>query len=222
MMYEFGLFGKFKNDILHAVFTRHADMKNLPREYAGGEPVRFYKQLHGANAYVITERIHRNIAREGLKGDALITGLHGVPLLIRIADCAGILIYDPRKKIIANIHAGWRGLAGGVIASCVDRMRAEFSCDPRNMFAAISPMLGPCCAKFSDPKNELPSFMQKYILEGNKVDLWAAAEDQLRDCGIKTRNIENARICTSCNISEFFSYRREGGAGRFGTMIMLK
>lgn len=225
--YEFDLFDEFADTVKHAVFTRHTDFSDASSIQTVLEtktsPASFSKQLHGTHAWIITENNLNNLATHNSEGDILITQLQGIPLLIRIADCASILIFDPVKSVIANVHAGWRGLAARVVREAVRILTQRFDCQPKNLLAGISPMLGPCCSRFTDPAKELPKFLHGYIGEENKVNLWAIVEAHLRECGIPSANIENARVCTACNPEEFFSYRGEGqSAGRFATVLMLR
>ena len=113
-------------------------------------------------------------------------------------------------------------------------MVEEFDCEAKDILAGVSPSLGPCCAEFSNPFEELPSEMRRYIEAagdgtGGHVDLWQCAVDQLMGAGVAQDHIELAGICTSCNTDEFFSYRagrRQSGAGkpmtgRMAGVIML-
>lgn len=218
--YEFELFQEFRGGLRHAVFTRHSPIdrtdgiQNILETNA--QPLSFKNQLHGTkivNVIPTKARIY--------EGDVFITEFSNLPLMIRIADCASILIFDPVKKVIANIHAGWRGLAKRAIHKTIEKLSAHYGSQREDLIACISPMIGPCCCRFSNPYKELPRFMHKYIGEENMVDLWAAAEGHLRECGVLPEHIENPRMCTSCHPEDFFSYRREGDIGRFATAIML-
>lgn len=210
----FNLFTPYKNEVDAAVFTRNVDIFNTGLANA----IQFDDQKHGEQ--VIT--IQKGEIERPLYGDALITKLTNTPLIIRIADCASIVMYDKKQYAIANIHAGWRGLARRIIRETIQEMGRRFHTDPTDLVAAISPMLGPCCARFSDPQRELPKHMHRYILEENMVDLWGATEGQLKECGVPKEQIENRRLCTFCNPHLFHSYRRDKeNAGRFGTAIWL-
>ena len=109
-------------------------------------------------------------------------------------------------------------------------MAAEFGCEAKNLLVAISPSLGPCCAEFSKPYEELPEFMHKYIAgggngdlpRGSRVDLWQCSLDQLTACGVLPQNINNDRRCTVCENDKFFSYRAENGkTGRMAGVITM-
>lgn len=222
--YEFELFQKFRGGLRHAVFTRHSDISSpliIQKIFkTDAYPIAFKNQLHG------TKIVNVIPAKASIyEGDAFITKFSNLTLVIRIADCASIILYDPKKRIIANIHAGWRGLAQKIIHKTIDRMGKRFGTKSKNLLAAISPMIGPCCCRFSDPYKELPRFMHQYIAEENMVDLWATVESHLHECGVLPKHIENPRVCTSCHPEDFFSFRREGSCrnkmGRFATAIML-
>lgn len=221
--YEFSVFQKFRKrgGLRHAVFTRRTDIDNpsLIQNilHTKAHPISFSNQLHGTQEWVIKKR-----PADIREGDILVSALKNAPLVIRIADCGSIQLFDPKRNVIANIHAGWRGLAEKIIERAVHIMAEQFDSKSRDIVAGISPMLGPCCSYFSDPKNELPTFLHSYISENNTVNLWAIAEDQLRACGVRKENIENPCMCTFCNPQEFHSYRRDKKlAGRFATAIML-
>jgi YfiH family protein len=80
-----------------------------------------------------------------LPGDALVTNQLGLLAAVQVADCLPILLADPRKRVVAAVHAGWRGTAQRVVEKTVGRMRQEFGSDPRTMLAAIGPGIHSCC-----------------------------------------------------------------------------
>lgn len=153
--------------------------------------------------------------------DGFITNTRDLPLMVRFADCQGVLMFDPVKQVTSAVHCGWRGNVKNIIGKAVKQMTDEFGCNPADILVGVSPSLGPCCAEFSDPRTELPEFMQKYVT-GRHVDLWQCSFDQLVDAGILSEHIEIARRCTVCENDKFFSYR--GGqkrTGHMGGVIML-
>ncbi|MDZ4209879.1 MAG: peptidoglycan editing factor PgeF [Candidatus Curtissbacteria bacterium] len=153
--------------------------------------------------------------------DGFMTDVKGVPLMVRFADCQGVLMFDPLKKVIAAVHSGWKGNVQNIIGKTVLKMVAEFGCEPSSLLVGISPSLGPCCAEFSDPYNELPKFMHQYVKDG-RVDLWQCSLDQLYEAGVSAEKIELSGRCTVCENDKFFSYR--GGkkiTGHMGGLVML-
>jgi polyphenol oxidase len=153
--------------------------------------------------------------------DGFITQEVGIPLVVRFADCQGVLIYDPVKRVIAAVHSGWRGNAQNIIGKTIDRMKKEFNCDPINILIGISQSLGPCCGDFTDPLNELPSEMHKHV-NGKKVDLWACSKEQVLNCGIPETNLEILERCTLCENDKFFSFRADKGiTGHMAAVIQM-
>lgn len=213
-MLQFKNLLQFGDRVRHCVLTRHEKLTDA-QKILGAKipPIQFESQLHGADSVIVkSEKLSKN-------ADALITNKPGLPILIRTADCASVMLFDPTKNVIANIHAGWRGTAQKIIHSVTQKMHEAFGCKASDLVAAISPSIGPCCAVFTNPHSELPKFLHTYITEENTFNLWAAIEGQLRECGVK--NIENPRICTMCNPEDFYSYRRGDKDRRSGTAIML-
>ena len=80
-----------------------------------------------------------------LAGDAAITNRPGLLLAVQVADCLPILLVDPERRVVAAVHAGWRGTLARLAAKTVGRMRQEFGCQPKKMLAAIGPGIHRCC-----------------------------------------------------------------------------
>lgn len=78
-------------------------------------------------------------------GDALITDSPGLLLAVQVADCLPILLADPERRVVAAIHAGWRGTAQRITEKTVGRMQLEFGCEPRRLRVAIGPGIHACC-----------------------------------------------------------------------------
>lgn len=160
-------------------------------------------------------------AEQKLVGDALITNAPGKFLVVQVADCQSILLYDPAMQVVSNIHSGWRGSINNIIGSTVQVMTAYFGCTSSDIIAGIGPSLGPCCAEFINYKKEIPEKYWQYRGADNHFDFWSASLDQLRQTGVLLGNIHLSRICTKCNTDHFFSFRKEGATGRFATLIGL-
>jgi purine-nucleoside/S-methyl-5'-thioadenosine phosphorylase / adenosine deaminase len=144
------------------------------------------------------------------EGDALITDQAGVAVSVRTADCFPILLADPRRRVVAAVHAGWRGTAAGVAAATLEKMRAEFGSEPGDAYAAIGPGIGACCYEVGSEVARLFGF------DGAaRVDLAAANRQQLIAAGVPGAQIETPGACTRCDARQFHSYRRDGQrAGR--------
>ncbi len=194
------------------------------RLLGGGEPV-FLNQVHGCDVAVIKGRDNglSGIATDkALAGDAVITDIPGLNLVIQLADCQAVLMYDPIRGVVANVHSGWRGSIQNIIGATINIMERKFCTTPGDIIAGIGPSLGPCCAEFVNYRSELPESFWKYSDASNHFNFWAASSDQLCDAGVLKENIRTANICTRCNSDLFFSYRRAKITGRFAAAIGLK
>jgi YfiH family protein len=175
------------------------------------------KQIHGDRVKVVGD-----VANDIEYGeyDALVTNSPSVGLMIQQADCQAVMLHDPVKNIVANIHSGWRGSVQNIIGKTISKMQDVYDSDPRNIRAAISPSLGPCCAEFTNYSSELPKSFHKFHVGDQRFDFWAISRAQLCEAGLLPENIEVAGICTACD-TNYFSYRREGRTGRFASVIAL-
>lgn len=149
-------------------------------------------------------------------GDGLITDKK-IYLGVYTADCLPILFFDAEKKIIAAIHAGWRGLLNGIILNTVELMTKTGS-DKRRIIIAIGPHIRKCCYEISNDLSD--RFFTKYKYFNKKArsktkhstheffSLTTVAVSQLKYASIPSENIDALDICTSCN-TKFYSYRRD-------------
>jgi len=156
------------------------------------------------------------------EADAIVTDIPGKLLVIQVADCQSVLIYDPVQKVAANVHSGWRGSINNIIGSTLKVMENSFGCRTRDIVAGIGPSLGPCCAEFVNYKNEIPELFWKYKNDNNYFDFWSISRDQLCEAGVLPENVDLSQMCTKCDLKRFFSYRGEGITGRFAALIGLE
>ena len=156
------------------------------------------------------------------EADAIVTDIPGKLLVIQVADCQSVLIYDPVQKVAANVHSGWRGSINNIIGCTLKVMENSFGCRSRDIVAGIGPSLGPCCAEFVNYKNEIPEPFWKYKNDNNYFDFWSISRDQLCEAGVLLENVVLSQMCTKCDLERFFSYRGEGITGRFAALIGLK
>jgi polyphenol oxidase len=163
--------------------------------------------------------------------DGLITNLEKVCLNVLVADCVPILLYDPVERVIAALHAGWKGTLKRIASHGVEMMIQQYGCKAGNILAGLGPSNGPCCYEVGDDvrRETLLAFgsIQGVIRPSKNpgkfiFDQWEANRLQLLDFGLKADNIEVPEICTQCNHKKFFSSRASGGiTGRIAAGIML-
>ena len=231
--------------LMHGIFTRHNGVseppfdtlnisfsvgdrpdrveKNIKRiqNIINAEEMVFVNQSHGDRIFVPDENFS---ARNGRlpSADAMITDLPRVALLVKQADCQGVIIYDPRRNALANVHCGWRGNVQNILGRVVVRMKEQFGCKVSDLVAAIGPSLGPCCAEFVTHREIFPEIFEHFMVRKDHFDLCALSRHQLQAAGLRADNIEVAGICTRCRTDLFYSYRGDGETGRFGTVAMLQ
>ena len=142
-------------------------------------------------------------ARPGVQtdtADALWTDQPGVPMLALSADCVPIAIAATRgTPALAVVHAGWRGLAGGIVGAAAVSLAAPGTA------AIVGPSIGPCCYEVGP---EVSSRFDADLTRDRMLDLWTATERELRRAGVDS--VERLDLCTYCHPELFFSYRRSG------------
>lgn len=186
----------------------------------GASELIFVRQVHDKGVVFVSEN---HACNSGVTtGDALISNIYDKMLVIKVADCQSVLIYDPIRRVAANIHSGWRGSIKNVIGSAVKAMKETYNCIPPDMIAGISPSLGPCCAEFINYHKEIPEEFWKYRVNCDHFDFWQMSIDQLCNEGVRYASIYASKICTKCNKDLFFSYRGEKNTGRFASVIGLR
>jgi YfiH family protein len=175
---------------------RIAENRRLACGWLGLDP-----ELLAINSQRHTAVVNRAQARgRGEVGDALWSDEPGVPLLALGADCVPIAIVAASgAPKLAVVHAGWRGIAGGVIEAAVGALGAEWTA------AVVGPSIGPCCYEVGP---EVASRFDQDLTHGGILDLWQASERALGRAGVTS--IERLDLCTRCNPGRFFSYRRTG------------
>ncbi len=186
-------------------------------------------QTHSSHVYTVTQKRTkgwRSLETAIEDCDALITNQKNIMLTILTADCVPILLFDKKEKVVASIHAGWRGTKQEIVIKTIKKMQEQFHSNPKDILASIAPSIGKCCYEvdwsvtehFKDIKNA-------YIDRGEKqmLDLPYINRVQLLKAGLNENNIEMSNICTACEVDNYFSYRKERGcSGRFMSMIGLK
>ena len=205
------------------------------REAALPYPVIQGHQVHGSRVAIVERP---GMTREELEGyDAFVTNRPGVAIGVRTADCVPVLLYDPVQRVVAAVHAGWKGTVLHISEGALEAMGQEFGSRPAELKAVIGPSIGPdsfqvgeeVAEKFKEagfPMDEIWSFRGpgdgSPMSGGHHIDLWKANRWLLEQFGISPESIEVVGIDTFTTPS-LFSARREGVAcGRIINSIMLK
>jgi polyphenol oxidase len=183
---------------------------------AGGwdrERMAFTRQVHGDRIEAVTSPgVHPDT-------DALITDSAEVILVIQVADCVPVFLYDPVRRAVGLVHAGWRGTALEIAGKTVRAMSERFGSKPADLSACIGPSIGPCCCEVGDDVAE--RFPAEYLSHGH-LDLWRCNRDSLIRSGMAADSVHLSRLCSACHKDWFFSYRGDGGeTGRMMGVIGL-
>jgi len=186
------------------------------------------------------------------RGDASVTTRPGLLLGVQTADCVPILLVDPRKRVVAVVHAGWRGTLQRIVLKAIGKMQMVFATKPADLLAALGPAIGGCCyevgtevssaflAQFPNAAewfDELrtgdePNPLQwlSMMPPGHQpppksvhLDLREANRAQLLAAGLSAKNIFVSDLCTACRKDLLFSYRKEGArSGRLLSVIGIR
>lgn len=183
-----------------------------------GEPL-WMRQVHG-----------REVFECGVSGgslpeaDAAITSASGQVLAILTADCLPVLLCDEAGRRIGAVHAGWRGLAAGVIEAAVTKMDIR----PHRLIAWLGPCIGKdayevgndvleAFANYSGPVRT--NLLESFSSDGQRLCLNLAGAARAILAGLGIERIYGAEFCTYDNPDRFFSYRRDGVTGRMANLI---
>lgn len=178
------------------------------------------RQVHGSRILEVGERPPSEVFEAG-EADALMTRSPWAGLLVKLADCQGVLLYDPGKRVLALVHNGWRGSVQNLLGKTVAEMGLRYGTRASDVYAGISPSLGPCCAEFRDHARLLPEGFQRFRVGERHFDFWEISRAQLGAAGLREDRIQVSGICTRCRRDLFFSYRGEGVTGRFAMAAVL-
>lgn len=182
------------------------------------------KQVHGTDALVVDRALTSSDRFSG-GWDALVTDQRGIMVAVRTADCVPVLLHDPKRKVVAAVHAGWRGAVAGIVGKTISVMEARFGTVPDHLQISIGPSAGVCCYEVDQTVlDKLPEACPdvRRVIRGQRggkahLDLKMLIKEQARSAGIREDSITCVNLCTICHEELFFSYRREGKV--MGTMV---
>ena len=244
---EFGKFRKYEGELFHTITDRYGGVSEKPYDSLNlalhvGDAVKdvlenrvrvsekynfsiknliFMDQVHGCEVKVIEHAFDNRIS----DCDALITNVRKIPLMVMVADCIPILIYDPIQKVIGAVHAGRNGTFLRIAQKTIEKMQHTYGCDVKDIMIGLGPSIRRCCYEVGKDLADIATknFGEGFIMieKGRYfLDLQAINKTQLLEVGISEDNIEISSICTACD-ANYFSYRREGVTGRFAGFIMI-
>lgn len=167
--------------------------------------------------------------------DGLITNLPNIAFSLGYADCIPLFFYDPTKKVIGNIHSGWKGTLKKIAKNAIEKMEREYMCKPKDIICCIGPSIRKCHFEVEDDVYEM--FYKEFLYTGRTNDIISKENTDnskyyidtvlinkiiLQEAGLKEKNIIDSGICTVCNSSVMHSYRVDkDNAGRNTAIISL-
>ena len=208
-------FGETKDGVRHFFGTRHG------HEVAalGGGAIVSVRQVHGTDVLILDRPVQ---PRDTFPGgwDALVTNQTGVVVTVRTADCVPVLVHDPLQRLVAAIHAGWRGAVAGILPKTLATLRQRFGSSTASFRIGIGPSAGACCYEVDEPvlaplRTNFPEWRRVTRETGTGkawLDLRGLIRAQAEAEGVPSKQVYTVALCTICNPDLFYSYRREGTA----------
>ena len=204
-----------------------AQNRHLLERVIGARPV-FLEQVHGAGVVRLT-RADAEPGAAPYRADASVTTEPGVACAVRAADCLPVLFAAPLGRAVGAAHAGWRGLALGVLEATVAAVCAAARCEPHELQAWLGACIGPTA--FEVGPDVLDAFgvapagpgSRRFIAAAPgkwRADLPGLARDRLEAAGV--RSVTGGQWCTATDSSRFFSFRREGRTGRMAALVWIE
>jgi polyphenol oxidase len=189
-------------------------------------------QAHGADALIVG----REELAQGLPGagdvpqrvDVLLTDEPGVFLMMTFADCVPVLFYDPAKRVVGLVHAGWRGTVAGAPRRALALLQERYGSRPADVLVGIGPSIGPdhyeVGPEVAEQARAAFPGCEGLLVPGPRgrehLDLWRANAYQLIAAGLPAENVESAGLCTACHHDLLFSYRASQGKTGFHAAVI--
>ena len=235
---------EYKDDIAHAFTLGinndfrmplyDSNPKNLTKEQIE-ENKNSYKKICKSlgieyNNIVKTNQVHKDIIKQvngkinkGIpdfnekayqETDGLITNQKNIAICATNADCIVLMMYDKAKKVIANVHSGWRGTVQNIGAKAIDKMVELYNSNPKDIICCISPSIRSChfevdddvkdifSTSFSNAQTAIEKHNNKWHIDTVKINV-----EMLKQKGLNEENIIDSKICTVCNSNLIHSYR---------------
>ena len=214
-------------DSLNLGFLRGDMRENVVENYR-----RFCDALGAdVDGLVLSNQVHSDVVRlctsadrgsgfaypRDYEADGLMTDVPGLGLVVFAADCLPVLLYDPVRRAVAAVHAGWRGTANGIVTRAVEQMGACYGCRPEDIRAAVGPCISRCCfethadvpeAMIAAMGESARAYIDPLPQEGKfRVDLKGLNAFRLEQAGLNPDHIAVSPDCTVCLCDKYWSHR---------------
>lgn len=232
---------EYKEKLKHCYTLKNLNFRHKPKEDENYKKVCKALDLNYENI-VHPHQTHTNIVEvvdeesdssDFDNVDGLITNKNNKILSLSFADCTALLLYDPIKNVIGDIHSGWRGTVSKIGKVAVEKMISEYGCNPEDIICCIGPTIRKCHFQVEDDVKDLflNAFQDESIIRKDKIidgkqkyyiDSVKANIKMLKNCGLKEENIIDSGICTVCNSNSLHSYRaHKSNAGRNAAIMCI-
>lgn len=224
--------GLVRPGLFHFFGTRFLSSGGVdPSDFTGVRATVQARQVHGDQiCRVGREAVGDRYIQEPLVGDGLTTDRPHILIGVSTADCVPVLLFDPIRKAVSAVHAGWRGTVLNIAGRAVEKMGLMYGSRPEELLAGIGPCIGPCCYEVGNDvweniERDYPDWKEAVLndKEGKaKLDLVLLNKLQLLDAGLRAENISFSGLCTACLPTLFYSFRRDKKrVGHMTSGIML-
>lgn len=189
-------------------------------------------QTHSDNVEIISEKVSENENDFAVykETDGLLTDKSDLVLSTTNADCILLMFFDPVKKVIANVHSGWKGTLQRISVKTVEKMKKEYGCNPSNIICCMCPSIRKCHFEvdrdvYERFENEFKDLKQIDEIIEQKNDKWnidtiLINRVILKEAGLVEENIIDSGICSVCNKDIIHSFRAEGASYGLSTAII--
>ena len=195
-----------------------ANWQRVAERVGRGLRFRTMRQCHGAEVACVDEA-----TAEAPEVDGLLTCSRGLALCVLTADCVPVLLVAPDQRVIAAVHAGWRGTVSGVVPRALEALGRNFGVSAAGIKAALGPAIGACCyeveARIADQVEQQWGTMPEAVVRSadrGRLDLRRINARLLAASGVPPDQITTVGPCTRCAGEDYFSYRAapQGRTGR--------
>lgn len=216
--------------------TLLANILNVPAKH-----IVLPRQTHGLEVRNINDEffnLNESAQKDFLNGvDALITNMREVCIGVSTADCIPILLYDSAQRVVASVHAGWRGTVKRIVQHTVAEMQTTFSTQVKDLCAVICPGISlqhfevgdEVYEQFEDAGFRMDNIAKRFPSSSDSrswkwhIDLWECNRMQLEEMGLLSEKIRVSGVCTYAHAEDYFSARKLGiKSGRIYSGILMK
>jgi len=195
------------------------------RRYAPFSQYIILDQIHGSSGATITAPNEASYYRPyAVTGDYIVTNQPHIACCVATADCTPVCIYAPDGPAIAVVHAGWRGIANGVIAHAISALCDTAACNPASLYAYIGPCARSCCYRVEHHIIEAVTaqITNAYVTThvGYYLDILRCSQAHLQLHGVQAHAVHSIPHCTICH-PHYASHRENGTAYRQITYAVI-